>query len=91
MPYPMPKIQDMLLKLEGFQWATALNLNMGYYNIRLDDPSKKLYTLIFPWGKYEMQSLPMGLYNGPDVFFKRKCWNSSMVLKQYARKKMIYW
>ena len=68
MPYPMPKIQDMLLKLEGFRWATALDLNMGYYNIRLDDPSKKLCTLIFPWGKYEMQSLPMGLCNGPDVF-----------------------
>ena len=68
MPYPMPEIQDMLLKLEGFQWATTLDLNISYYNICLDDSSKKLCTLIFPWGKYEMQSLPMGLCNGPDVF-----------------------
>ena len=30
--------------------------------------SKKLCTLVFPWGKYEMQVLPMGLCNGPDVF-----------------------
>jgi hypothetical protein len=22
-PFPIPKIQDMLLKLEGFQWATS--------------------------------------------------------------------
>ena len=29
-PYPLPKIQDMLLKLEGFQWTTSLDLNMGY-------------------------------------------------------------
>ena len=30
---PMPKINEMLLKLEGFQYATSLDLNMGYYNI----------------------------------------------------------
>ena len=29
-PYPIPKVQDMLLKLEGFKYATAIDLNMGY-------------------------------------------------------------
>ena len=29
-PFPIPKIQDLLLKLEGFQYATSLDLNMGY-------------------------------------------------------------
>ena len=29
-PYPMPKINEILLKLEGFQYATSLDLNMGY-------------------------------------------------------------
>ena len=28
-PYPMPNINDMLLKLEGFQYATPLDLKMG--------------------------------------------------------------
>ena len=27
-PFPLPKIQDMLQKLEGFMWATSLYLNM---------------------------------------------------------------
>jgi len=67
-PFPLPKIQDLLLKMEGFTYATALDLNMGYYHIRLDDASKRLCTLIFPWGKYEMQCLPMGLCNSPDIF-----------------------
>ena len=35
-PYPMPKISTMLQKLESFTYATALDLNMGYYTIRLD-------------------------------------------------------
>ena len=29
-PYPIPKIQDLLLKLEGFKYATSLDFNMGY-------------------------------------------------------------
>jgi hypothetical protein len=34
-PYPIPRIADMLQQLEGFQYAAALDLNMGYYTIRL--------------------------------------------------------
>ena len=67
-PYPIPHIQDMLLNLEGFQYATSLDLNMGYYHIELCPESKKLCTLVFPFGKYEMQRLPMGLCNSPDIF-----------------------
>ena len=58
----------MLLNLEGFQYATSLDLNMGYYHIKLCPDSKKLCTLVFPFGKYEMQRLPMGLCNSPDIF-----------------------
>jgi hypothetical protein len=35
-PYPIPKISMILQELEGFIYATALDLNMGYYTIRLD-------------------------------------------------------
>ena len=31
----MPNINEILLRLEGFQYATSLDLNMGYYRIRL--------------------------------------------------------
>jgi RNase H-like domain found in reverse transcriptase/Reverse transcriptase (RNA-dependent DNA polymerase)/Integrase zinc binding domain/Retroviral aspartyl protease len=67
-PFPLPKIQDLLLKLEGFQYATSLDLNMGYYHIELSAQSKELCTIVLPWGKYEYQRLPMGLCNSPDIF-----------------------
>lgn len=67
-PFPIPKIQDLLLKLEGFQYATSLDLNMGYYHIELTPFSKRLCTFVLPWGKYEYQRLPMGLCNSPDIF-----------------------
>ena len=54
-PYPIPNIQDMLLNLEGFQCATSLDLNVGYYHIELSPNSKRLCTLVFPFGKFEMQ------------------------------------
>ena len=58
----------MLLKLEGFIYATSLDLNMGYYHIKLSSHSKQLCTIVLPWGKYEYQRLPMGLCNSPDIF-----------------------
>ncbi len=33
-PYPIPKISTTLQELEGFTYATTLDLNMGYYTIR---------------------------------------------------------
>jgi hypothetical protein len=35
-PFPLPKISTLLQEMEGFTFATALDLNMGYYHIRLD-------------------------------------------------------
>ena len=57
-----------MLKLEGFKYATSLDLNMGYYHIELSPHSKQLCTIVLPWGKYKYQRLPMGLCNSPDIF-----------------------
>ena len=67
-PYPLPKITDMLQKLEGFMYATSLDLNMGYYHMVLTPFSSRLCTIVLPWGKYEYTRLPMGLCISPDVF-----------------------
>jgi hypothetical protein len=41
---------------------------MGYYHIELSPFSKRLCTIVMPFGKYEYQRLPMGLCNSPDIF-----------------------
>ena len=71
-PYPIPKISTVLQEMEGFTYATALDLNMGYYTIRLDPDSQKICTIILPWGKYSYLRLPMGICGSPDFFFRRK-------------------
>ena len=50
--FSIPKISTVLQELEGFTYATALDLNMGYYTIRLDSDASKICTIILPWGKY---------------------------------------
>ena len=49
-PFPLPKISTVLQELEGFTFATALDLNMGYYTIRLDPDASKICTIYLPLG-----------------------------------------
>ena len=67
-PYPLPRISDTLQQLEGFQYATSLDMNMGYYHIRLSDQASDMCTIITEFGKYRYKRLPMGVSCSPDIF-----------------------
>jgi hypothetical protein len=49
--------------MEGFTFASVLDLNMGYYHIKLDADAKNLCTIVCPWqiGKYKYKRLSMGI------------------------------
>jgi hypothetical protein len=38
----------MIRSMEGFTFASAFALNMGYYHIKLDTDAQKLCTIVFP-------------------------------------------
>jgi hypothetical protein len=67
-PYPIPKISTKLQEMKGFSYATALDLNMGYYTIRLDPKASEMCTIVFPWGKYSYKRLPMGFGGSAYIF-----------------------
>ncbi len=46
----------------------ALDLNIGYYTIRLDPNASRICPVIFPWGKYSYKRLPMGIAGSPHIF-----------------------
>ena len=58
----------MLLKLEGFWYATSIDLNMGYYYIPFSDNTSNLCTIILPLGKYCYKHLPMGIAYSQEIF-----------------------
>ncbi len=57
----IPTISSVLQEIEGFIYITALDLNMGYYTIRLDPDTQQICMIILPWGKYSYLRLPMGI------------------------------
>jgi hypothetical protein len=52
-PFPISKIgiAAMIRSMEGFTFASALDLNTDYYHIKLDHDTdaQKLCTIVFPW------------------------------------------
>jgi hypothetical protein len=58
----------MLQELEAFSYATSLDLNMGYYTIKLDSDAQKVCTSVTPFSKYQYLRLPIGISCSPDIF-----------------------
>jgi hypothetical protein len=60
----------MIHSMEGFTFASAFNLNIGCYQIKLDAHAQNLCAIVFPWymGKYKYKRLPMDIKIAPDVF-----------------------
>ena len=57
----MPNINEILLKLEGFQYDTSIDLNMRYYHIQITEYAIKICMIIIPWGKYRYKRLKCNL------------------------------
>jgi hypothetical protein len=58
----------VLQELECITYATALDLNLGYYTIRLDTDASRICTINFPLGKYSYKRLPMVFAGSPNIF-----------------------
>ena len=71
-PFPIPKISDVLQELEGFTFATTIDLNMGYWTIRLDPDTQKYALLSSTGGSIHTCDCPW-IYQGRLVFSKRRC------------------
>ena len=67
-PHPLPVIDDVIWKMNGFTFATCLDLNRGYYHFVLDSESQKLCSIVLPWGRYSYARLPQGLMVSSDIF-----------------------
>jgi hypothetical protein len=58
----------VIRSIEGFTFATDLDLNMGYCSIKLDADAQRLCTLIFSWEKYKYNRLYVEIKVMTDVF-----------------------
>jgi hypothetical protein len=68
LPFPLPNAQEIFRTMDGFSYCTTMDLNMGFWGIRLSENAQRLCTIVLPWGKYSYLRLPMGLSCSPDIY-----------------------
>ena len=68
---PLPKIDELYAKLEGYKVFSSLDLRSGYYHIGLKDSAKpKSAFVLSSLGKYQFSRVPFGLAQAPAYFQK---------------------
>jgi hypothetical protein len=65
--YPLPRIYDILISINGFTHATSIDLNMDYDVLRITLNAQKLYTIVFFWDKYSHEIAPMRIANSLTI------------------------
>ena len=63
--YPLPIIDNILHKCNGYSFFSKLYISMQYYTFELDEESKDLATIVTQFGKYQSNILSMGLKCSP--------------------------
>ena len=66
---PLPKIDELYTKLQGYKVFSTLDLWSGYYHIGLSDSAKpKTAFVVSGMGKFEFNRVPFGLVQAPAYF-----------------------
>lgn len=66
--FPLPNIIDILDSLSGSLYFSHLDLNQGYYQLLLNEESRKYTAFTTSTGQYHMKRLAMGLKISPSSF-----------------------
>ena len=65
---PLPCIDELLDCLAGSNVFTSLDLQHGYYNIKIAPEHLLRAAFVCKWGLYEYEVIPFGLTNTPSTF-----------------------
>ena len=66
---PLPKIDELYTKLQGYKVFSTLDLRSGYYHIGFSDSAKpKTAFVVSGMGKFEFNRVPFGLAQVPAYF-----------------------
>ncbi len=76
--FPMPLVDDVISQLGKSAWFTALDLQSGFWQIRMALEDKKKTALITKIGLYDWTVMPFGLKNATSTFTR----TMSLVFKE---------
>jgi len=80
--FPMPLVEDVISQLGRSSWFTALDLQSGFWQIRMAPEDMKKTALITKIGLYDWTVMPFGLKNATSTFTR----TMSLVFKELGDK-----
>ena len=66
--YPLQRVDDALETLAGMKWFSTLDLQSGYWQVKLDKISKDKTAFSTGNGLWQFKVMPFGLCNAPATF-----------------------
>ncbi len=66
--YPMPRVDELLDRLDTARFYSTLDLTKGYWQIPLSSLSKEKSAFTTPFGLHQFVTLPFGLFGAPTTF-----------------------
>lgn len=66
--FPLPLIEDLLDRLQGATVFSTIDLEDGFFHVKIDEDCTKYTAFVVPDGHYEFLRAPFGLCNSPAVF-----------------------
>ena len=66
--YPIPKIEDLFVKLAGGRMFTKLDMSQAYQQICLDEESQKFVVINTSKGLFRYNRLSFGISSAPGIF-----------------------
>ncbi|KII65847.1 Transposon Ty3-I Gag-Pol polyprotein [Thelohanellus kitauei] len=65
--YPIHTMEELLLKLKDMNIFSKVDLSEAYFQLPLDEESRKVVVINTPFGLYRYNRFPFGVYSAPAI------------------------